>query len=657
MKKFLLLISTLCLILGQAEAKVKLHTIGDSTMQTYDESSTDKRGWGQMLQQFFDASIIQVNNRGKSGSSSKSFYQESAYWPTMVADTPSATTISEGDYVVIQFAHNDEKNQGMDGDEVKAYYTSIGDAATASSIDYRGTTASGTFKQYIRKYIDETKVRGAHPIIVTPICRKYFQGTSTIRRNGKHDLGDNFSVLTHNGILTGQCVPASDNSQDYAQALIDVAAEYEDVPVIDLTSLTAQMYISYGEAYCTANIFCKDDSTHPIALGATLIARAFAQAVKNGENQISLASNYVEANKAKSDAVLAALAEGVVVSNEISFNPTSGDLGRAYKGQQLIKEFNVSAFGLQQESGEITLTTDGIFQLSTDKQQWGQSLKLAYTGSTLIAKVFVGATLEGTDTVTGTLTATDGVNTKSMELSAEVISLDDSSIECQVLWPMNGGGDYIVEGPIQAKDQTWSNMYARDYNNVNKATVWPEESGYDANRKTQRNCTLEDSWPSGEIDEVSTRYIEFAVECPAEMKINMDRISLYVAGAGGSGMRCKIYYSLDPLFSAPTQIAEFASMAGNTAYLVSHDLVETINEGQQLYLRIYPWYNGGAANAKTICLADVCFHGFASAASGNGIEHVNQDEVATQPSYDLLGRRQTKVTGLCIQDGKTMFRQ
>lgn len=653
MKKFLLLMTMLCMGLVQTDAKVKLHTIGDSTMQTYDES-TDKRGWAQMLQQFFDADQIQVNNRGKSGSSSKSFYSESAYWPTMVAATPSSTTISEGDYVVIQFAHNDEKNQGMDGDSVKAYYNSIGDATSAGSTDYRGTTASGTFKQYIRKFIDETKARGAHPVIVTPICRKYFQGTSTIRRNGQHDLGDNFSVLTSTGIQTGQSVPASDHSQDYVQSLIDVAAEYEDVPVVDLTTLTAQMYVSYGEGYCTANLFCKDDSTHPQGLGATLIARAFAQAVKNGENSITRATNYVEANKAKSDAVLAALAEGVIVSNEITFNPTTGDMGQAYNGQQLVKEFNISAFGLPQESGNITLTTDGIFELSADKNEWSQQLTLAYTGSTLIAKVYVGATLTGAGIVTGHLTASDGVNSRTLELTAEVINLDDSSVECSVVWPMNGNGDYVVDGPIQANDQTWSEMYARDYNNVNKAAVWPEESGYDYSRKTQRNCTLEDAWPANEIDEVSTRYIQFSVQCPADMKLNMDRISLYVAGAGGSGMRCKIYYSLDSLFSAPTQIAEFASMAGNTAYLVSHDLVETITDGQQLYLRIYPWYNGGAANAKTICLADVTFHGYATAA-GTGIEQVRQAEASLQPCYDLLGRRLGSAAGFSVQGGRVRY--
>jgi hypothetical protein len=204
----------------------------------------------------------------------------------MVASKSSATTIEEGDYVIIQFAHNDEKNEGADGDTVKAYYNYIGDATTAASTDYRGTTPYGTFKGFIRNFINETKARGGKPIIVTPICRKYFSG-NTIRRNGMHDLGDKFTICDGQSYKTDNSVPASDNTYDYAQSLIDVAAEYKDVPVIDLTQLTAELYLSYGEQYCTENLFCSSDNTHTIALGATLIARTFAQAVKNGENMIT----------------------------------------------------------------------------------------------------------------------------------------------------------------------------------------------------------------------------------------------------------------------------------------------------------------------------------------------------------------------------------
>ena len=101
---------------------IKVHTIGDSTMATYSESTTVTRGWGQMFQQFFTDAVT-VNNRAKSGASSKSFYEEAAYWESVKKQ------IQPGDYVLIQFAHNDEKNDGMDGDEVKAYYESIGDQA------------------------------------------------------------------------------------------------------------------------------------------------------------------------------------------------------------------------------------------------------------------------------------------------------------------------------------------------------------------------------------------------------------------------------------------------------------------------------------------------------------------------------------------------
>lgn len=102
---------------------IKVHTIGDSTMANYDEDATVTRGWAQFLQQFLTG--LTVNNRGKNGASSKSFYEEAAYWKSIKKQ------LQPGDYVFIQFAHNDEKSNGMDGDSVKAYYTKTGDAAKA----------------------------------------------------------------------------------------------------------------------------------------------------------------------------------------------------------------------------------------------------------------------------------------------------------------------------------------------------------------------------------------------------------------------------------------------------------------------------------------------------------------------------------------------
>ncbi|MDE6430657.1 MAG: carbohydrate esterase, partial [Duncaniella sp.] len=249
-----------------ADAAKKVHTIGDSTMANYDESATVTRGWCQYLQQFLDG--IEVNNRGKNGASSKSFYQEASFW------TSVKKQLQPGDYVVIQFAHNDEKTSGMDGDEVKAYYTSIGDNATASATDYRGTNPSTTYKDYLRKYVNETREAGCTPILCGPVCRMYFSG-NTIRRNGRHDLGDSFSKVTENGILEKQSVPADDHSMDYVYQMKSVAEEM-DVPFIDLTTATADLYLSYGDTPCHELLGDGQGSTHLSATGAALIARRFA---------------------------------------------------------------------------------------------------------------------------------------------------------------------------------------------------------------------------------------------------------------------------------------------------------------------------------------------------------------------------------------------
>ena len=598
-KHWYLTLAALMLSALTATAAIKVHTIGDSTMANYDENSTDKRGWCQMLQQFFNANEVIINNRGKSGASSKSFYLEAAYWKTVIAN------VNAGDYVLIQFAHNDEKNGGLDGDTLKAYTAAQG--GSTADIDYRGTTASGTFKKYIRAYIEETKAKGGKPVIVTPICRKYFSG-NTIRRNGMHDLGDSFSIL---GSSNKGSVPESDNTYDYAQALRDVAAEYEDVPVIDLTLMTRDLYLSYGESYCTANLFCTDDSTHPKKMGATLIARLFAQAMK--EQGI--------------------LAEHIIVGTDITFSPTTGDFGKAYAGQTLVKEFNISAFGLSNPTGTFTFTVSEGFEVSTDKNNYAQSVTANYTGGNLITSVYIRTTLNNPGTFTGTLTATDGNVNRDLPLTAECIDLSGGE-EVSVLYPLTADANAVVTGPCMAVEESWSGMFVQKYTNINKAAVWPAETGRDASYKTQRNLIEGETWPAGEIDEVSTRYIQFGMTAPANTKIDIDKISLFVAGAGGSGMRCKIYYATDADFSNATLIQEMSNMAGNTVYAIESIPVVSISDGQSLYLRVYPWYKS-EATGKTICLSDVYIHGMASDATG--ITAVTPDGSMNE-IYDLMGR-------------------
>lgn len=257
----LLLSLLICLPLPSA---VKVHTIGDSTMATYADNSP-KIGWGQVLQQFF-TNDVKIVNHALSGRSSKSFYQEK--WSSVKSQ------IKEGDYVIIQFAHNDEKANGLDGDSLQAYYNKIGSSNTA---DLRSTSPNDTYKAYLRKYINETREKGGNPVLVSSICRKYFSGNS-IKRNGRHDLGDKFDKLTANGLSSGNKVPSSDHTYDYPYQM-KLVAEEMDVPYINMTDATAALYLREGETTVTT-WFASGDNTHTNATGAKIIAELAASLLK-----------------------------------------------------------------------------------------------------------------------------------------------------------------------------------------------------------------------------------------------------------------------------------------------------------------------------------------------------------------------------------------
>ena len=78
MKKIFSFFAAMLLSLPMMQAAIKVHTIGDSTMAEYDESTTDKRGWGMYLASFFDPAFVTVNNRGKSGADTRGFYNGAA---------------------------------------------------------------------------------------------------------------------------------------------------------------------------------------------------------------------------------------------------------------------------------------------------------------------------------------------------------------------------------------------------------------------------------------------------------------------------------------------------------------------------------------------------------------------------------------------------
>lgn len=589
----------------------KVHTIGDSTMATYDPNTTVTRGWGQMFQQFFKGDVT-VNNRAKNGASSKSFYMESAYWQSVKKQ------IEPGDYVLIQFAHNDEKSNGCDGDELKAYYQSIGDEAKANACDYRGTTASGTYKDYLRKYVEETRALGATPVLVGAICRKYFDG-STIRRNGRHDLGDKFDKIEGGKLTTGNKVAADDHTYDYPYQMQEVAKEL-GVQYLDLTTATKELYESYGDAKANALLFDGNGSTHTSAMGATLIARLAAQLMQKA----------------------GILTENINLTSDLSVNPSTVDLGQAYKGQTVVREVSVNGFDLVPADGNVSITASNGLKVSADGSDYSSTATLTYKEGNLIGSFKTSYEFATAGDINESITVSCGDKTVTIPVVGKCVELADG-VSASAYWRLEKDDNCTVEGPVDPVGETYSEMKLQKYSSPNAKTTWPEGTGFDATRKTQRNIIEGESWPAGEIDEVSTRWIEFAVKPAKGTTFNVNEISLYVCGCGGNGMHCKIYYSKEADFANAVNIADFSgSMKANDMMEVKATPVIELSEDETLRLRVYPWY-GSAATGKTICLSDVKVAGVAVSAT-NGVKSVESSELKPEKIYySLDGIRQNGI--------------
>ncbi len=246
-KLFVLLFVVLILWQCTTQKKIDIYTIGDSTMAEYDSTEYPLTGWAEMLQPFFNENVT-VHNHGKSGRSTKSF-RDLGHWKTVL------DSLKKGDYVLIQFGHNDEKE-----------YDST-----------RYTISGGSFNNNLKRFIDETRDKGAIPILATPIRRRKFD------KNGK--------LLDTHGA--------------YPNAVRKVAEE-ENVPLIDLQKMTKPLIESLGvegskklfmnfepEQY-SAYPEGKKDNTHLTEYGAKEISKLAVQRIKNFKLELK---NYLRDSK------------------------------------------------------------------------------------------------------------------------------------------------------------------------------------------------------------------------------------------------------------------------------------------------------------------------------------------------------------------------
>lgn len=197
-----------------------LFVAGDSTSAIFPASDPTKRvGWASVLQSFFGAGL-RVDDAAQSGRSSKSFLDE-GLWKALKAK------IRPGDYVFVQFGHNDEKTDDP------ARYT---DPATS-------------FRTNLKTYVLETRAAGGVAVLLTPISRRQFSGSKIVASHGA-----------------------------YPAAVMAVAAEL-GAPCIDMTEKTRVLLESLGPS-ATLPLFATGDNTHLSAQGAREVAKLAVQGMR-----------------------------------------------------------------------------------------------------------------------------------------------------------------------------------------------------------------------------------------------------------------------------------------------------------------------------------------------------------------------------------------
>ena len=577
MRKLLSLIFAAMLCLSAMA--IKVHTIGDSTMAEYTPGTTDKRGWGMFLGSFFDANFVTVNNKAKSGADSRGFYTGAGYWPSVKSQ------MQAGDYLLIQFAHNDEGTitYGLDNLEYAQYCS---DNSLPAPTDARGTNPQTTFRDYLRLFIDEARALGVTPVLVGPICRAYFSGNS-IKRNGQHDLGDKFSKLEGGVLYENQSLPTNDSTMSYVKAMKVVAAE-KNVPFIDLTDSTRVLYLQYGETQCLNLLFCQGDKTHTNAMGGNLIARKAAQALKNA----------------------GILDEYITIPTSVSANPDRLEIGETYTGVAQNRELLLTGYGLDPEDGTLAITASENLQISLDKETYAAAASVAYSGGSLFQKLHIRANYTTAGDAEDSVVVTSGDIRLVVPVTASVISLDGGAA-VSATWTLGAipVTDAVVEGPVSAAF-VMNNMMANNYQSG--FTIGDDTNASMIRFHNANENGAKIAWPANEIDENASRYLDFAITAPNTMNVRITGISMDIAAHSTGTMCYHINTGFGDGFINVTTIAEKVHMANFTAESLSLTPTLTIPAGQTLHVRILPWHDlAEAKTGKYICVKNVVINGMA----------------------------------------------
>jgi rhamnogalacturonan acetylesterase len=223
------------------DSKPVVYIIGDSTVQNGGNAGI--WGWGNMIPAYFDTLQIAIENRAIGGRSSRTFITDGR-WDRIL------TKLKKGDYVIMQFGHNDG-NPLADSSRARGTIKGIGNESREiyNPIKKKQEIVY-TYGWYMRKYITETKAKGAIPIVCSPVPRNMWKEGKVIRDSTAYTL--------------------------WASQV----AKQESSLFINLNEIVCDKYDKLGEA-SVKGMFTSKDRTHTSKQGAQLNAASVVEGIKS----------------------------------------------------------------------------------------------------------------------------------------------------------------------------------------------------------------------------------------------------------------------------------------------------------------------------------------------------------------------------------------
>lgn len=226
-------------VLSQKTAeKPTLYLVGDSTVNNSGEGF---QGWGNVIGDYFDSSKINVVNRARGGRSSRTFYTE-GLWKQV------AEELKSGDFVLIQFGHND--GGAIDKEKFRGSIRGTGEETQEIKGQNGEPETVHTFGWYLRKFIADAGEKGATVVLLSPVPRNQWKDGKVKREN-----------------------------ETYGKWSRETA-EKEKVAFLDLNELTAQKYEKVGAEVVGKEYFTPKDHTHTSLAGAKINAESVVEGLR-----------------------------------------------------------------------------------------------------------------------------------------------------------------------------------------------------------------------------------------------------------------------------------------------------------------------------------------------------------------------------------------